>query len=104
MTSSTGTGTDRLAGLLAEHAALEVELADPAVHADQTRARRLRRRHAPLAPPVANAPAPPPAATRSWRRSWRPPARWTPPATTSTPPVSSPPRTPPSPPRPPCSR
>src|SRR5919205_308183 len=29
---------DRLAGLLAEHAALETELADPAVHADQAAA------------------------------------------------------------------
>src|SRR3954463_3091672 len=45
-------GTDRLAGLLAEHASLEHELADPAVHADQARARRLGRRYAQLAPLV----------------------------------------------------
>src|SRR3954447_10755652 len=55
MSSSTEAGTDRLAGLLAEHAALEIELADPAVHADQTRARRLGRRHAQLAPIVETA-------------------------------------------------
>ena len=41
---------DRLTGLLAEHASLESELADPAVHADQARARRLGRRYAQLAP------------------------------------------------------
>ena len=39
-----GAPTDRLAGLLAEHASLETELADPAVHAAQARARRLGRR------------------------------------------------------------
>src|SRR3954468_24933462 len=50
MSSSTEAGTDRLAGLLGEHAALETELADPAVHADQARARRLGRRYAQLAP------------------------------------------------------
>ena len=41
--------------LLAEHAELEKELADPAVHADQTRARRLGRRYAELAPLVETA-------------------------------------------------
>ncbi|MGY1617548.1 peptide chain release factor 1 [Geodermatophilus sp. SYSU D00691] len=55
MTSGTEAGTDRLAGLLAEHASLEVELADPAVHADQSRARRLGRRYAQLAPVVETA-------------------------------------------------
>src|SRR3954454_7653857 len=49
---STEAGTDQLAGLLAEHASLETELADPAVHADQARARRLGRRYAQLAPVV----------------------------------------------------
>src|SRR3954469_19982592 len=52
---STEAGSDRLAGLLAEHAALEAELADPAVHADQPRARRLGRRYAQLAPLVETA-------------------------------------------------
>ncbi len=47
------THTDRIAGLLAEHAELERELADPAVHADATRARRLGRRYAELGPIVA---------------------------------------------------
>ena len=46
---------DRLAGLLAEHARLEQELADPAVHADQPRARRMGRRYAQLAPLVETA-------------------------------------------------
>src|SRR3954471_15004831 len=55
MSSSTEAGSDRLAGLLAEHAALEAELADPAVHADQPRARRLGRRYAQLAPVVETA-------------------------------------------------
>jgi peptide chain release factor 1 len=50
MSSSAEAGTDRLTGLLAEHASLESELADPAVHADQARARRLGRRYAQLAP------------------------------------------------------
>src|SRR5437763_8103447 len=50
-----GVQPDRLAGLLAEHAALEIELADPAVHADQSRARRLGRRYAQLAPVVETA-------------------------------------------------
>src|SRR4051794_14492078 len=52
---TTEPGTDRLTGLLAEHAALEAELADPAVHADQSRARRLGRRYAQLAPVVETA-------------------------------------------------
>src|SRR3954462_3905381 len=55
MTSSTEAGSDRLAGLLAEHASLETELADPAVHTDQARARRLGRRYAQLAPIVETA-------------------------------------------------
>ncbi|SEO91357.1 peptide chain release factor 1 [Trujillonella endophytica] len=50
--SSTDAGTDRLRGLLDEHAALELELADPAVHADAGRARRLGRRYAQLSPVV----------------------------------------------------
>src|SRR4051812_40619336 len=50
-----GTQPDRLAGLLAEHASLEKELADPAVHTDQSRARRLGRRYARLAPVVETA-------------------------------------------------
>src|SRR3954467_11454854 len=45
MSSSTEAGSDRLAGLLAEHAAPEAELADPAVHAPQPRPRRLRAPH-----------------------------------------------------------
>jgi peptide chain release factor 1 len=52
MSSSTDAAPDRLSGLLAEHAALETELADPAVHADAARARRLGRRYAQLAPLV----------------------------------------------------
>ena len=40
---------DMLGDLLAEHASLERELADPAVHTDQSRARRLGRRYAQLA-------------------------------------------------------
>ncbi|HEX2892714.1 MAG TPA: peptide chain release factor 1 [Marmoricola sp.] len=35
-------------GLIAEHAALEVELADPSLHADQARARRVNQRYAEL--------------------------------------------------------
>jgi peptide chain release factor 1 len=50
--SGSGGASDRLSGLLAEHAALETELADPAVHADASRARRLGRRYAQLAPLV----------------------------------------------------
>src|SRR5215212_5151260 len=49
MSSSDG---DLLGDLLAEHASLERELADPAVHTDQSRARRLGRRYAQLAPLV----------------------------------------------------
>ncbi|RFU19731.1 peptide chain release factor 1 [Geodermatophilus marinus] len=56
MSSGTETAaTDRLAALLAEHASLESELADPAVHADPARARRLGRRYAQLAPVVETA-------------------------------------------------
>ena len=40
--------SDRLGELEAEHAALERDLADPAVHADAARARRLGRRYAEL--------------------------------------------------------
>jgi peptide chain release factor 1 len=43
---------DRLADLLAEHASLERELAEPEVHTNQSRARRLGRRYAQLAPLV----------------------------------------------------
>ena len=50
--AGSGGASDRLSGLLAEHAALETELADPAVHADASRARRLGRRYAQLAPLV----------------------------------------------------
>jgi peptide chain release factor 1 len=53
--STTDAGTDRLRGLLDEHAALELELADPAVHTDTARARRLGRRYARLAPVVETA-------------------------------------------------
>jgi peptide chain release factor 1 len=48
-------GADLLSDLLGEHASLERELADPAVHADQSRARRLGRRYAQLAPLVETA-------------------------------------------------
>ena len=40
------------AELLAEHARIEHELADPAVHADQDAARRLGKRYAELTPVV----------------------------------------------------
>jgi peptide chain release factor 1 len=50
--TSTEAAPERLSALLEEHAALEKELADPAVHADQSRARRLGRRYASLAPVV----------------------------------------------------
>jgi peptide chain release factor 1 len=40
----------RLAGLLAEYAALEARLADPAIHADQAAARKVGRRFAELTP------------------------------------------------------
>jgi peptide chain release factor 1 len=43
---------DRLADLVSEHAALEHALADPAVHADQEKARTLGRRYAELTPIV----------------------------------------------------
>jgi len=46
---------ERLPALLAEHAVLEAQLADPAVHADQSRARRLGRRYAELTPVIATA-------------------------------------------------
>jgi peptide chain release factor 1 len=55
MSSPTDAPPDRLRGLLDEHAALETELADPAVHADTARARRLGRRYAQLAPVVETA-------------------------------------------------
>jgi peptide chain release factor 1 len=48
-------GPDLLTDLLGEHASLERELADPAVHTDQSRARRLGRRYAHLAPLVETA-------------------------------------------------
>src|SRR5213076_3401520 len=41
---------DRLRTLLDEYAALEAQLADPAIHADQAAARRVGRRFAELAP------------------------------------------------------
>ena len=41
-----------LKGLLEEHAQLEEQLADPSVHADQARARKLGRRYAELSPVV----------------------------------------------------
>ena len=44
---------ERLADLAAEHAQLEKDLADPAVHADQDRARTLGRRYSELTPIVA---------------------------------------------------
>ena len=53
--TSTDAAPERLGTLLAEHASLEGELADPAVHADQARARRLGRRYAQLAPVVETA-------------------------------------------------
>jgi peptide chain release factor 1 len=43
---------ERLADLAAEHATIERDLADPAVHADQDRARRLGRRYGELTPIV----------------------------------------------------
>ncbi|MFG1923492.1 peptide chain release factor 1 [Cryptosporangium sp. NPDC048952] len=49
----TDTRTDRLSTILDEYASLEQELADPAVHADQSRARELGRRYAELGPVVA---------------------------------------------------
>ena len=50
MAEALGTPTDNA---LSEHADLEVALADPAVHADQARARELGRRYAELGPLVA---------------------------------------------------
>jgi peptide chain release factor 1 len=47
---STVAGSGRLAGLLAEFAELEEQLADPAIHADQARARTAGRRYAELTP------------------------------------------------------
>ena len=41
-----------LADLLSEYAELETALADPAVHGDQARARKLGRRYAELTPVV----------------------------------------------------
>ncbi|GAA3390194.1 peptide chain release factor 1 [Cryptosporangium minutisporangium] len=49
----TDTRTDRLTALLDEYASLERQLADPAVHTDQGRARDLGRRYAELGPVVA---------------------------------------------------
>jgi peptide chain release factor 1 len=46
---------DPLDDLLAEHALLEEQLADPGVHEDQTRARELGRRYAEIGPIVAKA-------------------------------------------------
>jgi peptide chain release factor 1 len=43
---------ERLADLAAEHATIEKDLADPAVHADQDRARKLGRRYGELTPIV----------------------------------------------------
>ena len=62
-------------GVLAEHADLERQLSDPALHGDAGNARRVGRRFAQLAPIV------------------RPTASSKPPAATSRPPASWPPRT-----------
>jgi peptide chain release factor 1 len=43
---------DKLDDIVAEHAVLETQLADPSVHADQNKARELRRRYAELTPVV----------------------------------------------------
>jgi peptide chain release factor 1 len=48
-----GGGSNTLAALIAEYAEVEKALSDPAVHADQSRARTLGRRFAQLAPIVA---------------------------------------------------
>ncbi len=53
--SSVDAAPERLSALLQEHASLEAELADPAVHSDQARARHLGRRYAQLAPVVETA-------------------------------------------------
>src|SRR5439155_11284719 len=47
-----GVDSSSLSGLLDEYAELEKQLADPAVHADQARARKLGRRYAELTPVV----------------------------------------------------
>src|SRR5581483_2723484 len=52
---------EQLDDLIAEHAALERQLADPAIHADQGKARALGRRYAELGPIVA--------AHTDWRRT-----------------------------------
>ncbi len=44
---------ESVAGLLAEHEDLQEQLADPAVHADAARARRINRRYAELSQIVA---------------------------------------------------
>src|SRR5260370_18803960 len=77
---------ERLADLASEHARLERDLADPAVHADQDRARTLGRRYSELTPIVS--------AYTEWRQvgddeatarelagegSSLPPAAWPPP-------------------------
>src|SRR5580704_7260330 len=43
---------ERLADLAAEHAQLELDLSDPAIHSDQDRARTLSRRYGELTPIV----------------------------------------------------
>lgn len=48
-------GLDTLSGLLAEHADVEKQLSDPAVHSDQAKARELGKRFAQLGPIVAAA-------------------------------------------------
>ena len=48
-----GPGTDLLDAILREHAELEFQLADPAVHADAGRAKRVNRRYAELSRIVA---------------------------------------------------
>ncbi|MCH6162636.1 peptide chain release factor 1 [Streptomyces marispadix] len=47
--------------LIGEHAELETQLADPAIHADQARARRLNKRYAELSPVIAT--------YRSWKQT-----------------------------------
>ncbi|HWM36495.1 MAG TPA: peptide chain release factor 1, partial [Streptomyces sp.] len=47
--------------LIGEHAELEKQLADPAIHADQARARKLNKRYAELTPVIA--------AYRSWKQA-----------------------------------
>ncbi|MGH3544602.1 MAG: PCRF domain-containing protein, partial [Mycobacteriales bacterium] len=51
--AATDAHSDRINGLLREHAELERDLADSAVHTDAARARRLGRRYAELGPIVA---------------------------------------------------